>query len=71
MALHDATTEACCAHALSLESADDSEAVTLRCAVHHSEAQVGFGDDEYAQRIDSWFADHAMCTRVVPAQRVA
>lgn len=65
------SSDECCAYALSVESADDSDTVTLRCAVHGSEAHVGLADVEYTTRIDDWFCAHAGCTRSVPTRYAA
>jgi len=65
------SSDECCAYALSVESADDSDTVTLRCAVHGAEAHVALGDSDYAARIDDWFCAHAACTRSVTRPRAA
>ena len=65
------SSDECCAYALSVESADDSDTVTLRCAVHGAETHVGFTDSEYATRIDDWFCTHAACTRSTPTRHAA
>lgn len=64
-------TDTCCAYALSVESADDSDTVTLRCAVHGAQAEVALADEHYAARIDTWFGLHAACTRSAPTPHAA
>lgn len=55
---------ACCAHALSIEAADDNDLVTLRCAVHHRDVVLALSDARFPAELDAWFATHALCTRV-------
>lgn len=54
----------CCAHALSLEAADDNDLLTLRCAVHRRDLVLAMTGGDFAERLDGWFRDHAQCTRV-------